>query len=149
VFVSDATNLANGDKNNLSDVFLADVQTGVIELVSRSVAGGSGGGASTNPAISDNGDVVVFQSEASNLVCRASCDRSLDDINLLWDIFVFDRRSRGITCLSRDPKTAWMEPSVGPAISGDGTLVAFSSRHPIDSNDVANDFDLFITEVKN
>ena len=37
-----------------------------------------------------------------------------------------------------------MEPSAGPALDGPGHVVAFSSRHAVDANDRADDFDLFV-----
>ena len=49
--------------------------------------------------------------------------------------------------ISADPLVAWMETSGGPAIDATASVVAFSSRHPIDVNDKANDFDLFIGHV--
>lgn len=146
-FASAAINLVANDHNNSPDVFLADLQTGSIEIVSRNAKGASANGASTNAAVSSDGRFVAFQSDASNLVCASGCPQSLEDINLLWDVFLFDRQSRTMTRLSSDPLVAWMEASGGPAIDAAGSVVAFSSRHPIDANDKANDFDLFITHL--
>jgi Tol biopolymer transport system component len=144
-FVSAVGNLVADDRNDLPDVFLADVQTGAIELISRNPKGRSGNGASVNPALSSDGRLIVFQSEAADLVCAAHCPRALEDINLLWDVFMFDRQLRTTTRLSSDPAATWMEVSIGPAMDTAGAIVAFSSRHPIDHSDKANDFDLFIT----
>jgi Tol biopolymer transport system component len=143
-FVSLAADLVPNDRNNSADIFLADLETGGIEIVSRSRKGGAANGASTNAAVSGDGRFVAFQSEASDMVCAGGCPQSLEDINLLWDVFLFDRQSRAMTRLSTDPLVAWMEASSGPAIDAAGSVVAFSSRHPIDVNDKAHDFDLFI-----
>ena len=143
-FASAAANLVPNDRNNLSDVFLADLQTGSIELVSRGTKGGTANGESTNAAVSGDGRFVAFQSEASDMVCASGCPQSLEDINLLWDVFLFDRQSRKVARLSTDPLVAWIEASNGPAIDGTGAVVVFSSRHPINANDHAHDFDLFI-----
>jgi Tol biopolymer transport system component len=142
-FVSPATNLVSGDDNQFADVFLYDVQSRTTTLVSRSVSGGSANGPSRNPAISANGNFVAFQSEASDLICGSRCPDRTRDINLVSDVFLFDRVS-GTTARLSSGRQPWMEPSAGPSISGTGAVVAFSSRHPVDANDTQNDFDLFV-----
>lgn len=82
VFASEASNLVdeNGDGNNdnddlngVSDVFVRDVTAGLVRRVSRGtptadeVIGVEADGASTQPAISDDGRFVVFATTASNL----------------------------------------------------------------------------------
>jgi Tol biopolymer transport system component len=145
-FASATATLTPNDRNNLSDVFLADLQTGSIEMVSRNTKGGSANGASTNPVLSSDGRFVAFQSEASDMTCAGGCPRPLEDINLLWDVFLFDRQSRTMARLSTDPLAGWIEESNGPAIDATGSVVVFSSRHPINANDNAHDFDLFIRQ---
>ncbi len=142
-FVSEASNLVSRDRNDYPDVFLRDIESRTTTLVSRSVSGGSANGPSTSPAIADDGEVVVFQSEASDLICAARCKPENRDINLVADIFVSRKGSAAIEWLSRDSQP-WIEPSVMPAADAAGSVVAFSSRHPVDAQDVANDFDLFI-----
>lgn len=87
-FASNATNLVNGDTNGTTDVFLKDWTTGAIERISTSVGGGNANGASTEPALSDDGCTVTFTSAASNLVNG--------DTNGVTDIFV--RRSSLPVC---------------------------------------------------
>jgi hypothetical protein len=77
------------------------------------------------------------------LTCAGRCSDSLKDINLVSDVFRFDCASRTTTRLSTAGQP-WMEPSGAPSISGTGSVVAFSSRHPVDANDTQNDFDLFV-----
>jgi hypothetical protein len=62
-------------------------------------------------------------------------------------VFLFDRQSQTMARLSTDPLVAWMEVSNGPAIDGTGSVVVFSSRHPINASDNASDFDLFIRHL--
>jgi Tol biopolymer transport system component len=121
----------------LSQVYLTDLQSGKTATISRSAKGGSGNGASVNPAISADGRFVAFQSEASDLV-------NVEDFNLLWDVFLFDRGTGKISRVSGDSSNGWMEPSTGPVIDATGTIVAFSSRHPTDAGDKHNDFDLYV-----
>ena len=68
------------------------------------------------------------------------------DINLLWDVFMFDRRAGRVSRLSTDPRGEWMEASGGPAVDASGGVVAFSSRHPMNASDRQNDFDLFVLD---
>jgi Tol biopolymer transport system component len=142
-FVSEATNLASRDDNRFPDIFLYDVESRTTLLVSRSASGGSANGPSRSPAISANGHYVAFQSNASDLTCSGRCSDALKDINLVSDVFRFDCASRTTARLSTAGQP-WMEPSAAPSISGTGSVVAFSSRHPVDANDTQNDFDLFV-----
>jgi Tol biopolymer transport system component len=142
-FVSEATNLVPRDDNRFPDVFLHDLGSRTTLLVSRSASGGSANGPSGNPAISMDGSYVAFQSDASDLTCSGRCSDTARDINLLSDVFLFDRVRRTTTRLSTG-RQPWMEPSAGPSISDTGAVVAFSTRHPIDADDTHNDFDLFV-----
>jgi Tol biopolymer transport system component len=143
-FASRATNLAARDRNKSSDIFLYDVDTGAVTLVSRGTGGGSANGASLNPAISADGRFVAFQSEASDMACGRNCRPGMEDINLLPDVFIFDRVTGEISCVSLDRQGTWLEESGAPAIDANGGVVAFTSRHPIAVGDVSNDFDLFV-----
>ena len=143
-FVSEASNLLPKDENRAADVFLYSTATGSITLVSRNAAGRPANGASGAPAISADGRFVAFQSEASDLVCTARCAPGAEDINLLSDVFTFDRVSGSVTRISADDGGGWMEESGAPALDARGAIVAFTSRHPIDENDAAHDFDLFV-----
>lgn len=75
---SDATDLMPGDAKGSEGVFLRDRWTGVTELVAA-----RGNGGSDVPAISANGRVVAFTSDATNLVARDANDTS--------DVFVYRR----------------------------------------------------------
>ncbi len=143
-FVSEATNLVKGrDANRAADVFVRDTVRNVTQLISRRVSGGTANGPSTQPRISADGSIVVFQSDASDMVCAERCALADRDINLVSDIFACDRTSGAVRRISRGTGP-WMEPSVGPATDASGTVVAFSSRHPRDASDNQEDFDLFV-----
>ena len=80
-FVSSASDLAGNDTNFNSDVFVRDLKTGTTTLVSVNRAGTrSGNGFSTAPAISTDGRLVAFFSEASDLIAG--------DTNHDVDVFV-------------------------------------------------------------
>jgi Tol biopolymer transport system component len=147
-FASFAANLVPGDRNRTADVFLYDRAARTITLISRSRAGDAGNGTSANPAISADGRDIAFESEASNLICSRRCDTDREDYNLMSDVFVFDRVTGVVESISGGGRGRWMEESVAPAIDAGGRVIAFSSRHPIDAQDVGNDFDLFVRTVK-
>jgi Tol biopolymer transport system component len=143
-FASRATNLTPRDRNRSSDVFLYEIETGALTLVSRAAGGGPANGASLTPAISADGRFVAFQSDASDMACARDCRPASEDINLLPDVFIFDRLNSQISPISLSRQGPWMEESAAPAIDANGTVVAFTSRHPISPLDVLNDFDLFV-----
>ena len=119
-FHSSATNLVPADNNNVDDVFRFDV-VGLLDRVSINNGGGQGNGASTLPAISADGSMIAFQSAATNLVAG--------DVNGVQDVFVHDFVAG--TTVRASVATGGAQPllaSAEPAISGDGTMVAFHSR---------------------
>jgi len=143
-FVSKSANLAPRDRNQDSDVFVYEVATRSITLVSAAAAGDTANALSSRPAISADGRYVVFQSVASNLRTRRGCPPRAPDENLLPDVYLLDRTTGCVTRISGSPTREWWTPSVAPAISGSGRIVAFSSSQPIGEDDVTTDFDLFV-----
>jgi Tol biopolymer transport system component len=146
-FSSEATRLVKDDNNRASDIFVHDRQSKSTRLVSRTADGRAANGRSMAPTISFDGRFVAFQSEASNLVCAKRCHSDDVDVNLLWDVFVWDGEEDRIARASEDYLGGWMEPSIGPALDAHGTVVAFASRHATDSTDQEGDFDLFVREL--
>jgi Tol biopolymer transport system component len=143
-FTSDASNLVAEDHNGQADVFVSDVATGTTDLVSRRADGRVGNQASGYPAISGDGSIVAFQSLASDLLCVTRCAPAGRDINLVWDVFVFDRRSGEMIRASADAAGEWMETSRRPSIDESGHSLVFSSRHSIGGEDVDHDDDLYL-----
>jgi Tol biopolymer transport system component len=117
-----------GPEDGLNHVFLADLHAGSTRLITKRPQGGRANGSSANPAVSSDGSVVVFQSQASDLVGG-------DDFNLLWDVFRYERSNGAIVRISGDPDEVWMEPSIGPSLDASGSVIAFSSRHPTGAAD--------------
>jgi Tol biopolymer transport system component len=119
VFDSQATNLlSTGATNPVTHVFRFDRLT--LAMVRLSVSTGNSPGVlnSSNPAISSDGLVVAFQSDAANLVAG--------DTNGVTDVFVRDagtteRVSLGAGAAQGD------HASDLPSISSDGRYVAFAS----------------------
>ncbi|MEW6776479.1 MAG: Ig-like domain-containing protein [Bdellovibrionota bacterium] len=66
-FMSDASNLVSGDTNNAADGFVKDLQTGAIMRISINASGVQGNNGSS-ACIAENGQYVIYSSNASNLV---------------------------------------------------------------------------------
>lgn len=127
-FESAATNLtpSAADANGAADVFVRD-RRGPVERVT------AGSGPSTAPDLSADGNLVIFSSEAADLVPG--------DTNGRADVFVFDRRSRTTRLISRGPDGRPLPGRSGtPAISGDGRFVVFESE-------VADVAQVFVAEL--
>ena len=137
-FHSWASNLVSGDTNQSSDVFVHDRQTGLTDRVSVDSSGAEASGFSYFPFISDDGNLVGFSSDASDLVSN--------DTNNATDAFVHDRTTGVTERISVDSTGAQGNGgSAGAAISDDGQTVVFSSYA---SNFVPNDgndsYDVFV-----
>jgi Tol biopolymer transport system component len=136
-FVSFADNLVPDDSNVSDDVFVHDRVTGSTERISVASDGTQGNNESFGPAVSRGGRIVAFSSEADNLVPGDSNDSR--------DVFVHDRATGHTKRVSvaRDGTQA-NDESRGPAVSGDGRIVAFTSEAdnlvPGDTNG-ADDFE--------
>ncbi len=120
-FSSTADNLVAGDTNAAEDIFVADRETGAVELISHTPNGAAASGFSFNPAISGNGRWVAFESSADNLVAN--------DDNDATDIFLYDRQTGDTVLASRTPEgTPGNSFSFMPDISADGRYVVFESN---------------------
>ncbi len=141
-FESTATNLAPGDTDAISDIFVHDMVTGETKLVSRPTGTTSkGNAASTNPSISANGQYVAFDSIATNLVSP--------DLGGYPDVFVRDIVSNTTTRVSLSSSGDYGRgQNRKPSISSDGKYVAFESNA---FNLVAGDFnnkrDIFVRDT--
>jgi Tol biopolymer transport system component len=120
-FWSEATNLVAGDTNSLIDIFVKDRQSGAVERLSAAADGAQANGPSYNPSLSDDGLVVAFWSEASNLVAG--------DTNNVADVFVKDRRSGTLERISVGGDGGQANAaSYNPTVSADGSFVAYWSE---------------------
>lgn len=154
-FESQASNLVPGDTNNFcdddfdgnandncSDIFLHDRDAdgnGVFDepggiattRLSVSSTGTQGNGPSNYPTISFTGELIAFQSAASNLVPG--------DTNGKIDVLVRHVPTSSTKWISAPARIGSVGDSTLPAISADGTAIAFSSEAsnlgPADGND--------------
>jgi len=131
IFETDATNLVPSDENGSSDIFIKNVQTGVLERVSVTADGVEGNLGSYGAKVSANGRYVVFESDATNLVDG--------DTNDSTDIYRKDLLTGAVERVSIGAGGIQGEFDCYRAqISGDGRYVVFqtSSRNlaPGDTN---------------
>jgi Tol biopolymer transport system component len=128
-FPSFADNLVTGDTNRRTDVFVRDRTAGVTTRVSVDSSGTEANGTSDSPALSADGQVIAFLSDATNLVAG--------DTNKRLDVFVHDR-STGLTeRVSVDSAgTESNGDSNWLCLSADGRFVSFESTA---TNLVSND----------
>jgi Tol biopolymer transport system component len=124
-FTSMAMNLVRRDTNYVADVFVRDRANGTTERVSVSSDGRQVGAGGHGPAISADGRLVVFSSDAAKLVPG--------DTNQETDVFVHNRATGRTTRVSisstgrqgNSASGSWLwEPS---PMSADGRFIAFIS----------------------
>ncbi len=136
-FASAATNLVQGDMNGVVDIFVQERESGTTERVSLSSTGLPANRASFLPALSFDGTLVAFKSEAFNLVP--------DDTNGVPDVFVRSRVYGETERVSVDNfGNQSNDLSGAPGISADGRFVAFvsfsSTFDPEDGNGFSDVF---------
>jgi len=151
VFHTDASNLVAGDTNGARDVFVHDRDpdgngvfdegNGTTERVSVNASGAQANSGSFMPTITVDGRFVAFASAASNLVSN--------DLNGYTDVFVKDRTTGTVTCVSVDGNGDTRHGvSNDPSISDDGNAVAFASESPyLVANDNNAREDVFIRDL--
>ena len=124
LFDSDATDLpGGGDNGALTDVYIRDMQTAAVSLVSRGPDGSVANGDASAGSLTPDGRFVAYSSAASNL--------SPGDLNGTSDVFVRDLATGSVTRASSGPDGLPGDgPSIAPALSADGRYVAFLTRAP-------------------
>jgi|CXWL01.1.fsa_nt_gi Tol biopolymer transport system component len=150
-FASAASNLVDGfvDSNGEGwDIYLYQRTTDAVILMSHHAGlltvGANGG--SDSPVISADASTLAFASVASDLVIGQV------DGNGSRDMFVFERATCASVLASHppgEPSTTANQPSYTPALSVDGTWVAFSSEatNLQDSGDYNGATDIFLAGI--
>jgi len=138
VFDSDATTLVSNDSNGERDIFVHDRPTHQTLLVSVATDGTPSNGFSEFATLSGNGQVVVYHSDATNLVS--------DDTNGVRDVFAYDRATGITTRLSAaGDGTEGNASSARPVVSEEGRVVAFySDASNLVSDDTNSATDVFV-----
>ena len=119
-FQSEANNLSSEDNNAYGNVFVRNLDSNDLTLVSRTSAGAPGDANSNDPSISGDASRVVFRSGADNF--------SNQDDNGYTNVFVRDLSANTTTFASRGNGADGVAPnatSFQPTISRNGRRVAF------------------------
>jgi len=140
-FGSNATNLVAGDTNGHRDIFVKDLLTGAVTLVSASIAGVTGNGDSNQSSFSPDGTKVAFDSLATNLVPG--------DNNFASDSFVKNLITGEVTLVSTTTNGALANGIKSTTtFSPDGSKVAFYAQSTdLVPGDTNNAWDLFIKDL--
>lgn len=122
VFGSLATNLVGDKVSSSRDIYVKDRLTGQVERVSVDANGGESNATSAgDPAISRDGTLVVFSSDASDLVSG--------DSNGNRDVFAKNRLTGAVTLVSVTASGTQANRNChSPVLSGNGRYVVFESQ---------------------
>jgi Tol biopolymer transport system component len=123
VFNSYASNLAPGDTNDESDIFVRDREAGTTTRIDLDVDGRQlprGTSANVYPSISADGRLIAYESGVDSLVAG--------DVNHEWDVFLWNRdtATTALGSVATDG-TPGDSASGEPSISADGRHLAFES----------------------
>ena len=136
-FDSKATNITTLSTNNKRQVYVKNLSTGEIDIVSINNAGLAGNQDSFLPSISNDGRYVAFASYASNLP-SANANK--------YDIYIHDRQTNTTELVSVGANNH----SGQATISGDGRYVAFLTlATTIVSGDTNSTADIIIYDRNN
>lgn len=140
-FVSSATDLVDGDDNDVDDIFVRDLHRGTTIRVNVGIGGGEANDYSTRPSISGDGRMVTFGSHATNLV--------VNDGNGMGDVFVRDTTLEETSRVSVDLNGGDPDSgSWGSTISADGRFIAYSSNATNLTTDPDTGFrDVFVRDL--
>jgi hypothetical protein len=127
-----------GGHDHNRDLFLRDLQGGTLERVSVNTAGEPPDARSYDPSISADGQVIAFTSDASDLVSEETQSGA--------DVFVRDRTAGTTRLVSvNSGGGAANSSSLRPAISADGSHVAFDSQATnLVAGDTNDHLDVFV-----
>jgi Tol biopolymer transport system component len=130
-FWSNATNLVANDTNGHFDAFLFDRQTKTMTLISKGFEGAPANGDSRRPVVSRDGNVVAFESAASNVtgqICGLLTGCQSLDKNNADDVFIYNVGDGSVSLISGLASGA---PGNGasnrPSLSENGRRIAFAS----------------------
>jgi hypothetical protein len=120
-FQSKATNLDGRDVDDHWDVYVKNLVTGDLTLVSTATDGTKGNGDSDEPEISPDGTMVAFRTKSTNLTTA--------DTDAIPDVYVKDLATGVTTLVSTDPSGVKGNAQSGrPSMSTDGSIIAFRSQ---------------------
>ena len=137
-FSSTSTTLTSLNANSVRQVYVKDLSTGDLELISVNNNGQAGDNDSFSPAVSNDGRYIAFISISSNLDGYAATNH--------YDIYLHDRLNKKTERISFTSTGALSNNHSGlPSISSDGRLVAYMSlADNLVFNDTNAQIDIFV-----
>jgi Tol biopolymer transport system component len=129
--------LARSDTNRYSDVYVRRISARHNHLISVGRSGRQANGDSVSRGISSDGRLVLFTSNASNLIRR--------DTNRAWDVFLRDRLEGTTRRCSKtaDGKQSGKDSQVG-VLSSDGLWAAFLTTGRLVAADTNRHVDVYL-----
>ncbi|HEY4410488.1 MAG TPA: hypothetical protein VGO87_11440 [Acidimicrobiia bacterium] len=139
-FASEATNLARGDTNGDTDIFVHDLDTGRTARVSLGDNGAQVNGDVYAPSISGDGRFVAFVTAAGNV--------TPGDVNGASDVFVHDGQTgRTVLVGTGDRGRPPDRGGSAPSLSADGRFVAFVTEAPLVAGDTNGTEDVYVADL--
>lgn len=141
-FTSGTGALLAADTNAVDDIYMADMRAGgALALVSRTAGGVQSTQAVGRPAISADGRSIAFEGTAAASVLAPG------DSDGFADVYVARPQARTIAVASLPTGGTDNGDSSLPTISGDGSLVAFSSAAMLVAADTGADRDAYVRDL--
>jgi Tol biopolymer transport system component len=129
VFYSSGNGLATNDHNGLLlDLFLCDLESNNMTLITRNSTGASANGDSADPTLSADGRFLLFSSDATDLITG--------DDNESWDVFLYDQNTGTIELISKAQTGSVADgESYAPSMTPDAHYILFIS----DADDISDE----------
>jgi Tol biopolymer transport system component len=143
VVFAGAAPLLPSDRNRRRDIYVTDLQTGQLTHETPGTEDGSSNGESINPAVSDDGRYLAFESTAGNLIGESR-------LAGLPRVFLRDRLTGTTRLLSSGGHGDSADgASYNAAISGDSSAVVFgsSATNLLDRRIVGNSQGIYLFRV--
>ncbi|MBM3665851.1 MAG: hypothetical protein FJW92_08685, partial [Actinobacteria bacterium] len=142
-FTSGTGALLATDTNGAADIYVAEVRAGgTLTLASRTSGGVQSPQAVSQPSISADGRSIAFEGTAAASVLAPG------DSDDFADVYVARPQSRTIVVASLPTGGTDNGDSSLPSISGDGSLVAFSSAATLVATDTGGDRDAYVRDLE-
>ncbi len=141
-FTSGIEALTPDDRNGVPDVYVADLRANTLTLVSRTASGTQSPEPTGHPSISADGRAVAFEGTAAASVLTP------EDTDGQADVYVVRLATRAITVASVPATNQSDDQGASlPALSGDGTRVAFVTAAAMAAGDANAADDVYVRDL--
>ncbi|AXH35517.1 hypothetical protein DVJ78_08945 [Humibacter sp. BT305] len=137
--------VSDDNPSNTDQIFLRDLQTGAMSIISHAADGTLGNKFSEQPEVSRDGRFVTYTSFATNLVASV-------DTHSVKQVYRYDVTSNSSTMVSVDdaatPSGALTGVTDRVAMSDDGNLIAFVSNSGLVTGDVVTASQVWVRDMQ-